>query len=313
MSRVCPAARVRGKAAASAGATRPSPVTPELFLDRSPDRSIWSHLKDVFSNRSGNLEQAIIEARNEGELESDEGSMLLSILRLDDVQVQDIMTPRTDFHCLSIGTGIAEAALYCADSGHSRLPIYQDTRDNIVGVIHAQDMLRVLLAPELAHLTVDGIMHPPFFVPETKLVGSLLQEFRQRKNHMAIVVDEYGGTSGLVTIEDVLEEIVGEIEDEHDAPKEEDVVETAPGVLSMSGRALLEHLRKYDIVVENDAVDTIGGYLSLQAGRVPCKDEAFTVGGWSFTVDEADLKQILHVTAVRLEEEQSPAEDAAAS
>jgi magnesium and cobalt transporter len=289
------------------------PVTLEFFLDRSPDRSLWSQLKDVFSNRSGNLEQAIIEARDEGELESNEGSMLLSILRLDDVQVQDIMTPRTDFHCLAVGTGIAEAAVYSADSGHTRLPIYHDTRDNIVGIIHAQDMLRALLAPDRAHLTVDGIMRPPFFVPETKLVGGLLQEFRQRKNHLAIVVDEYGGTSGLVTIEDVLEEIVGEIEDEHDAPKEENVVQTAPGVLSMSGRTLLEHLREYGVRVENDAVDTIGGYLSLQAGRVPGKDEEFTLGGWRFTVDAADLKQILHVTAVRLDEEQNSAEDAAAS
>jgi magnesium and cobalt transporter len=282
-------------------------------LDRSPDRSFWSHLKDAFSNRTGNLEQAIIEARDEGELESDEGSMLLSILRLADVQVQDIMTPRTDFHCLPVGTVIADAAVYSADAGHTRLPIYQDTHDNIVGVIHAQDMLRALLAPERAHLTVDSIMRPPFFVPETKVVGSLLQEFRQRKNHMAIVVDEYGGTSGLVTIEDVLEEIVGEIEDEHDTPQEDDIVDTAPGVLSLSGRTMLEDLREYGIVVENDSVDTIGGYLSLQAGRVPCENEAFAIGGWRFTVDAADLKQILHVTAVRLDKTESPEADAAAS
>ena len=230
--------------------------------------------------------------------------MLLSILRLDDVQVQDIMTPRTDFHCLPGGTSLAEAAVYAADAGHSRLPVYQDTRDNIVGVIHAMDMLCAMLAPDRDQLIIDSIMRPPFFVPETKLVGDLLQEFRLRKNHLAIVVDEYGGTSGLITIEDVLEEIVGEIEDEHDAPKEEDIVETAPGVLSLSGRALLEDLRRYGINIPDDEVDTIGGYLSLEAGRVPCEGEGFTVGDWRFAVDEADRKQILHVTATRLDVEQ---------
>ncbi|MDR2726631.1 MAG: hemolysin family protein [Deltaproteobacteria bacterium] len=273
-------------------------------MDRSPGRSLWSRLKDAFSNRNDDLEQAIIEARNEGKLESDEGSMLLSILRLDDVQVQDIMTPRTDFHCLPVGTCIAEAAVYSANSGHSRLPVYQDTRDNIVGIIHAKDMLRALLAPDREQLTVDSIMRPPFFVPETKLVGGLLQEFRLRKIHLAIAVDEYGGTSGLITIEDVLEEIVGEIEDEHDAPKEEAIVETAPGVLSLSGRTLLENLQKYGIVISDDEVDTIGGYLSREAGRVPGKNEEFTVGDWRFTVDKADLEQILHVIATRLDVEQ---------
>ena len=272
-------------------------------MDRSPERTFWSRLKDIFSHRTDNLEQAIIEARDEGKLESDEGSMLLSILRLDDVQVQDIMTPRTDFHCLPTGASLAEAVVHAADSGHSRLPVYQDTRDNIVGIIHAKDMLHAMLAPDRDQLTIDSIMRPPFFVPETKFVGDLLQEFRLRKNHLAIVVDEYGGTSGLVTIEDVLEEIVGEIEDEHDAPKEDDIVETAPGVLSLSGRAFLEDLRQYGITIPDDEVDTIGGYLSLEAGHVPCKGEEFTVGNWRFTVDEADLKQILHVVATCLDTE----------
>ena len=277
-------------------------------MDRSPGRSFWSRLKDVFSNRIDSLEQAIIEARDEGELESDEGSMLLSILRLDDVQVQDIMTPRTDFDCLPLGTPIAEAAAFSADSGHSRLPVYQDTRDNIVGIIHAKDMLRSLIAPDRDQLTIDAIMRTPYFVPETKYVGELLQEFRVRKNHLAIVVDEYGGTSGLVTIEDVLEEIVGEIEDEHDAPREDDIQEIAPGELSLSGRTLLEDLLEYGIRIPDDEVDTIGGYLSLEAGHVPYQGESFEADGWRFTVSEADLKQILHVTATRLDNspDQSP-------
>jgi magnesium and cobalt transporter len=149
-------------------------------------------------------------------------------------------------------------------------------------------------------------MRSPFFVPETKLVVELLQEFRSRKNHLAIVVDEYGGTSGLVTIEDVLEEIVGEIEDEHDAPREEDIRETAPGHLVLSGRALLEDLREYGIHIPDDDVDTVGGYLSLQAGHVPARGEEFAADGWLFTVDEADMKQILRVSATMLTQPEAP-------
>ncbi len=263
----------------------------------------------MFGNRNDsleNLEQAIIEARDDGELEAAEGSMILSILKLDDVQVQDIMTPRTNFHCVALGTPIVEAAALTVECGHSRLPVYQETRDNIIGIIHAKDMLQPLLGPDHDSALIDELMRQPYFVPETKMVSELLQEFRTRKNHLAIVVDEYGGTSGLVTIEDVLEEIVGEIEDEHDAPKKEDITEISPGVLALSGRAYLEDLRPYGIEIPDDEVDTIGGYLSLEAGHVPSRGEAFVLDGWRFTVDEADLKQILHVTANRIEPEDAP-------
>jgi len=273
-------------------------------LDRSPGRSFWSRLAEVFGVRTDsleNLEQAIIEARNDGELEAAEGSMILSILKLDDVKVQDIMTPRMDFDCVEIGTPIVEAAACCVESGHSRLPVYEESRDNIIGIIHAKDMLKPLLGEQRDSTPVDGLMRQPYFVPETKLVSELLQEFRTRKNHLAIVVDEYGGTSGLVTIEDVLEEIVGEIEDEHDAPKKEDITEQAPGVLALSGRAFLEDLQPYGIQIADDEVDTIGGYLCLEAGHVPGQGEEFTLDGWHFHVDDADLKQILHVTATRVE------------
>ena len=281
-------------------------------MDRSPGRTFWSRLAEVFGNRNDsleNLEQAIIEARDDGELEAAEGSMILSILKLDDVQVQDIMTPRTDFHCIPLGMSIVEAAALTVECGHSRLPVFEDSRDNIIGIVHAKDMLKPLLGQDREATLINDLMRQPYFVPETKLVSELLQEFRTRKNHLAIVVDEYGGTSGLVTIEDVLEEIVGEIEDEHDAPRKEDITEAAPGVLALSGRAFLEDLRPYGVNIPDDEVDTIGGYLSLEAGHVPLQGEVFVLDGWRFTVDEADLKQILHVTATRLE----PDDDAVAA
>lgn len=270
------------------------------MIDRSMDNTtVWSRLRNIFGHRSRgeDLEQAILEARDEGELEAEEGSMILSILQLENLQVQDIMTPRTDFDCLPLGSPILDAARCIMDTGHSRLPVYSETRDNIVGIVYAKDLLGVLSDPARHDESMDDIMREPFFVPETKEVSELLQEFRSRKNHIAIAVDEYGGTSGLVTIEDVLEEIVGDIEDEHDTPKEEDIQPLGEDRYLLSGRAWLEDLQELGIQLEAEEVDTIGGYLCLEAGHVPQEGESFTCNNWHFTVHEADVKQIRRVLA----------------
>jgi len=264
-------------------------------LDGGPDStsSIWSRLTRLFQNRNGDtVEKAIMEAREDGELEAEEGSMLLSILRLDELQVQDIMTPRTDMDCAESGTPLVEVAGLIISSGHSRIPIYQETRDNIVGIAYAKDLLPYLLDPAKHKSPIDTLMRPPFFVPETKIASDLLQEFRTRKTHLAIALDEYGGTSGLATIENILEEIVGDIEDEHDAPREDDIRVLDSERYMLSGRALLEDLEELGIILNSDEVDTIGGYLSQLAGHVPQQGESFTLAGRMFTVMEADAKQI---------------------
>lgn len=275
------------------------------MVDRSSDDTFWTRLRNVFGHRSrgDDLEQAILEARDDGELEAEEGSMILSILQLEDMQVQDIMTPRTDFDCLPLGTTILDTARCIVDSGHSRIPVFSDTRDNIVGIVYAKDLLSVLIDPERHDEAVDTIMREPFFVPETKEVSELLQEFRTRKNHIAIAVDEYGGTSGLVTIEDVIEEIVGDIEDEHDTPKEEDIHALGENRFLISGRAWLEDLQELGIKLEAEEVDTIGGYLCLEAGHVPQEGELFICDNWRFSVQEADAKQIRRVLAEPVESE----------
>lgn len=285
-------------------------------MDADSHSSMWSRLFSRFGGRNeDHLEQAIKEAREDGELKAEEGSMLLSILTLDELQVQDIMTPRTDIDCVASGTSIAEAARAITETGHSRLPVYSETRDNIIGIAYAKDALEYLVNPEGHDEPVDRIMRTPFFVPETKISSELLQEFRARKNHLAIVVDEYGGTSGLVTIEDLLEVIVGDIEDEHDAPREEDFRQVAEGEYEISGRAYLEDLEPLGMTLESDEVDTIGGYLSLDAGHVPQKGEEFDLSGWRFSVTDADAKQIHKVLARRLtpEELREDAENGAGS
>ncbi|MDD6087861.1 MAG: hemolysin family protein [Desulfovibrionaceae bacterium] len=265
-------------------------------MDRSS--TLWERLRHLFGGHtSETLEQAVIEAREDGEVDLDEGSMILSILRLDDLQVQDIMTPRTDFDCIASGSTVKTAAQSILSSGHSRIPVYKDTRDNIIGIAYAKDLIELLIDPQKHGNPVDSIMRPPFFVPETKIVSELLQEFRARKNHIAIAVDEYGGTSGLATIEDILEEIVGDIEDEHDAPKEDDIHLLGENRYSLSGRAYLSDLHEVGICIDTEEVDTIGGYLCLEAGHVPEKGEVFESAGWQFSITEADAKQIRRILA----------------
>ena len=178
----------------------------------------------------------------------------------------------------------------------------------MVGILHAKDVLRSLLEPDGGSRAAGTIMRDLFFVPETKPIRTLLQEFRARKQHMAIALDEYGGTSGLITIEDVLEEIVGDIEDEHDAPREEDIRPLGNETYELTGRALLEDLEDIGVTLSSDEVDTIGGYLSMEAGRVPAAGEAFTLEGWRFTVLDADKKLI---RKLRMEPASAPEADQA--
>ena len=272
-------------------------------MDDGSDSSIWHRLGRLFHGKhTDTVEQAIRDASEDGELDKEEGSMLLSVLTLDELQVQDIMTPRMDIACVSHEESIRQAAELIISTGHSRIPIYSENRDNIIGILHAKDLLEHLLNPAEQERPAADIMRDPFFVPETKNVLDLLQEFRSRKLHLAVILDEYGGTAGLVTIEDVIEQIVGDIEDEHDTPREEDICRQADGSYLINGRAYLEDLADdLGLSIESDDVDTLGGYLTHLAGRVPEKGEVFTpggMGGAEFTVVDSDAKQIHSVCLV---------------
>lgn len=278
---------------------RSAPIsTKETTLDGGSEghSTIWSRLSRLFGHDDQeSLEKAILEASADGEVEPDEESMLLGILRFNDLQVQDTMIPRTDIDCVPHDMPLSEVAHIIVRSGHSRIPVYKETRDNIVGILHAKDLLRSMLDTGGKPSSIAELIREPFFVPETKSIRTLLQEFRARKQHIAIALDEYGGTSGLITIEDVLEEIVGDIEDEHDAPRKEDIRPLSDNAYELTGRALLEDLEDMGVDLDSDEVDTIGGYLSMEAGHVPAPGESFTLRGWTFTVLEADRKLILRL------------------
>ncbi len=257
------------------------------------------------------MEQVIREASEEGELDQEEGSMLLSVLTLDDLQVQDIMTPRTDMVCAAEGDSIRSVAGQIAETGHSRIPVYSGNRDNITGIVHAKDVLRHCFDVEEWELPASRIMRDPFFVPETKNVLDLLQEFRSRKVHLAVILDEYGGTTGLVSIEDVLEQIVGDIEDEHDAPREKEIEKQEDGSWLVAGRAYLDDLAEsLHIVLASEEVDTIGGYITHLLGRVPATGEHISLPGLECAVEDADAKQIHSLRIKRPQDGgDSPAEE----
>ena len=263
-------------------------------MDESSEGGLWASIRNFFSGRNESpIENVITEARLDNELSPDTAAMLLNILRLGNYQVREIMVPRTDIDCVEESATMPEVAEVIIDSGHSRIPVYRGNKDHIVGIIHAKDLLPSLLHPETSERNLSDLMRPPFFIPETKNVKSMLLEFQNKKVHLAIAIDEYGGTSGLITFEDVLEEIVGEIEDEYDSPKPEDIQILEDENCLVSGRTSLEDLSsELGIALESDYVETIGGYLTEKIGRVPQKGEQFSFGQHSFQIKEADSKQV---------------------
>jgi magnesium and cobalt transporter len=208
--------------------------------------------------------------------------------------VRQVMVTRTDMVICPITATLSRLLELINASGHSRIPIFEGTTDGIVGVVYAKDLLRYWGANDDT-LSVAAVMRPPFFVPETKAVEDLLQDFRSKRVHMAIVIDEYGGTSGLVTIEDLLEEIVGDIQDEFDREEDWLIVESDGGVL-VDGRLNIADLEEhFDLEIPRDKFDTVGGYLVNLNGQVPASGEYFTDSGLTLEVVAADQRKVSKV------------------
>ena len=263
-------------------------------MEDNGDSTLWKSIRDFFTSRDENpIEDVIKEAERDGDLAQDVGRILLNVLRLESRQIKEIMQPRPDIVCLEEDASIREVAETIIESGHSRLPVYRDNKDQIIAVVHAKDILPVLLQHDDSATSLADLMRPPLWVPETKSVKSMLLEFQGKKMHLAIALDEYGGTSGLITLEDVLEEIVGEIEDEYDTPKPREITVLEDECCLVSGRTLLEDLRdQLEIELSSDFVETLGGFIIEMAGRIPASGETFDIMGYTFQIKEADSKQI---------------------
>lgn len=264
---------------------------------------MWDFMNRMMSGRRKVTEEEIHELMDAGEEEGiineEENAMIRSIFALRDTVVREVMVPRTDMACIPLDAGVREVLETIIDCGHSRIPVYDTTMDNIVGLLYAKDLLKYWGVDD-AGFSLRAIMRPPMFIPESKNLEEMLQEFRKKRVHLAIVVDEYGGTSGLLTIEDLLEEIVGDIQDEFDT-EEEWLIEEEAGSIVVDGRLPIEDLEEhFDIRVERDKFDTVGGLVFHLTGRIPASGEVVTADNIRITVLDADERRVIRLRIERL-------------
>ena len=218
--------------------------------------------------------------------------MIEGVLQVSDMQVRDIMIPRGQMIVLDHEDSFAEIIEKISDSGHSRFPVIDDDKDDVVGILLAKDLLQ-LSVEETVKFEINEYIRPASFIPESKRLNVLLKEFRQNRSHMAMIVDEYGGVSGLVTIEDVLEQIVGKIDDEHDDDDEIDIQHHGANRYSVRALTPLQDFNDYfKTDFTNDEIETIGGYLLGHIGYLPERGESFTLQDLTFKVLSADSRHV---------------------
>lgn len=237
----------------------------------------------------------VTEGHREGLLEDDAREMIEGVIEMSDVVVSEIMTPRTDMYTIPKTLSWEEMLSSVIKAPHSRIPVYDANRDDIVGVIFAKDLLPELAKPNLEYRSPwTALLREPRFVPETKPVSSLLQEFQQHHVHLVIVLDEYGGVSGVVTLEDILEEIVGEIVDEYDPDTEDGITELGNDAYHVQGKVHIDELNDRLGIgfPEDDNYDTIAGFLLDRMGHVPVQGETYDYDGLRVTIVAATRRRI---------------------
>jgi len=234
-------------------------------------------------------------SQEQGLIDRDERKLLQSIVEFGDTLVREVMTPRPDIVAISEDATMTELRALFRDQEYSRIPVYKENLDNILGVIFVKDLMRLTGNAQEETQGIHHLLRPGTFVPETKRVSELLKEFQRRQVQLAIVVDEYGGTAGLVTIEDLLEEIVGEIRDEYDV-ETEPIVDEGNGSFVVSAKVSIDELRdRLNVEIEPEGFETVGGYVLTRVGRVPAVGETFEIDGLIVEVLEAERRRIHRV------------------
>jgi len=231
------------------------------------------------------------------DLDAEEKSMLAGVLEVSETQVRDVMIPRSQMVVIDMEQSSEEILAMIVESGHSRFPVIGEDRDEVLGVLLAKDLLGDFGKDDAKELPIKKLLRPASVIPESKRLNALLKEFRASHNHMAIVVDEYGGVAGLLTIEDVLEEIVGEIDDEHDQEEAEFIRADgeSDGKPCFAVRALtrIEDFNEFfECELDDEEYDTIGGLVMHELGRLPRRGESVEFGGFEFAVTKADKRRI---------------------
>lgn len=262
-------------------------------------------------NSEADLQELIDASEAEGIINEEEGEMFHSIFQFGDTIVREVMIPRTDMSCCEAEAPLDQVRESILETGHSRIPVFEGSMDRIVGLVYAKDLLHYW-GQDTSHVRLEEIMRQVYFVPESKRLDELLQEFRTQRVHIAVVVDEYGGTSGLTTLEDLLEEIVGDIQDEYDL-EEAWQLEEEPGCLLVDARLNIEQVESYfQCRIPRDQFDTVGGYVFSLLGRVPQPGETVQDEQLQLTIIEADERKIFRVRIQPAEPQQAlltPARD----
>ena len=265
------------------------PASPRSARERSfaaDKRTFFERLVEFISpgpDSKAELIKTLADAENRELIEPESRLMLEGVLRMADMTAGDVMVPATRMDLLSIEADYDDILAMVIETAHSRFPVYEGGRENILGILMAKDLLKLQRAPEL---NLRTLLRPAVFVPESKRLNELLRDFRSNRNHLAVVIDEFGNTAGLITIEDVLEEIVGEIEDEFDEQEQENGIYTlADGSHRVAGDVSVAAVNEaFGTRLGLEDFDTIGGMVAHEHGRVPRRGEAVVVGGLNFTV-----------------------------
>lgn len=250
------------------------------------------------------LQTLLRRAGSDGILDAEAQSIIEGALQVADMHVRDIMIPRTQVVYVKVEDDADDILPIVISAQHSRFPVIGDSLDEVIGILLAKDLLPLAQDKENRRFNIKDVMRPATFVPESKRLNVLLKEFRENRNHMAIVIDEFGDLAGVVTIEDVLEQIVGEIEDEHDIDDEAFIKEHASGQHSVKALMPLEEFNiHFGTKLPEAEFDTIGGYLLSRFGRIPQRDEEIRLQGLNFKILSADNRQVklLEVTIPKLE------------
>lgn len=270
-----------------------------VSLDESesqPQESLLLRLRKALGLQPGlkEIQQVLDESEEQGLIDEEQGDMIEGIFDLKQSVAREIMIPRTRIVALSLSADKNEILDTLIRSGHSRFPVYRENVDRIVGILTAKDLLPFWRDGE-DHIRLEAVLRPPLIVPETITLNELLNEMRTKKNHMALVVDDYGGTSGIVTLEDIVEEIIGEIHDEHDI-EEELFVEQPDGSFIVNARvSLSEFEERLDVSLPRAGYDTLGGFLIHLMGKVPKIGEEVRHDGLSMRIQAGDAKRITRI------------------
>jgi CBS domain containing-hemolysin-like protein len=244
---------------------------------------------DDTENIEKEIQQLIDEGEQQGLISEDEGEMIQGIFSFRDTIAREIMVPRTDAVFASAEIHIPDIVQLIIQSGHSRIPIYQDSIDNIIGTVHAKDLLSHC---GMADLDVRSIVRAPYFIPETKKISEVLKDLRDNKSHLAIVIDEYGGTAGILTLEDIIEEIIGDVMDEYDADQKL-LVEHEDGSVTVNARLDVEELEDYlNVELPEGKFESVGGFVISLLGKVPSVNEQLTFNNLQMVIEAASSRKI---------------------